>query len=46
MLQDNHSINDAGHLTVAGVDTVALAEEYGTPLGVADSILGGGETIE
>ena len=36
MLQDNHSINDAGHLTVAGVDTVALAEEYGTPLYVMD----------
>ena len=36
MLQDNHAINAAGHLTVAGVDTVALAEEYGTPLYVMD----------
>jgi len=36
MLQDNHSINAAGHLAVAGVDTVALAEQYGTPLYVMD----------
>ena len=36
MLQDNHGVNAAGHLTVAGVDTVALAEKYGTPLYVMD----------
>ncbi len=36
MLQDNLSVNAAGHLAVAGVDTVALAEEYGTPLYVMD----------
>ena len=36
MLQDNLSVNAAGHLTVAGVDAVDLAEEYGTPLFVMD----------
>ena len=36
MLQENHSINAAGHLTVAGVDTVSLAGKYGTPLYVMD----------
>ena len=36
MLQDNHGVNAAGHLTIAGVDTVALAEEFGTPLYVMD----------
>ena len=36
MLQDNHTINAAGHLAVAGVDTVSLAEEFGTPLYVMD----------
>ncbi len=36
MLQTNHSINAAGHLAVAGVDTVALAEKYGTPVYVMD----------
>ena len=36
MLQTNHSINAAGHLAVAGVDTVALAAKYGTPLYVMD----------
>jgi diaminopimelate decarboxylase len=36
MLQQNHSLNDAGHFCVAGVDTVALAEKYGTPLYVMD----------
>ncbi len=29
-------INDAGHLTLAGCDALALAEEYGTPLYVYD----------
>ena len=32
MLQSDHGINRAGHFTVAGVDTVSLAEKYGTPL--------------
>lgn len=36
MLHDNLSINAAGHLCLAGVDTVALAREYGTPLYVLD----------
>ena len=36
MLHDNLSINDAGHLCLAGVDTVSLAGEYGTPLYVLD----------
>ena len=36
MLQDNLSVNAAGHLTVAGVDAVELAAEYGTPLFVMD----------
>ena len=36
MLQDNFSVNAAGHLAVDGVDTIALAEEYGTPLYVMD----------
>lgn len=36
MLYDNLAINEAGHLTVGGVDTVYLAEKYGTPLYVLD----------
>lgn len=32
ILYDNYQINTQGHLTVDGVDTVALAKEYGTPL--------------
>lgn len=39
MLQNNHAVNAAGHLTVAGVDTVELAKEYGTPLYVMDEEL-------
>lgn len=39
MLQNNHAVNAAGHLTVAGVDTVDLAKEYGTPLYVMDEEL-------
>ena len=34
--QPNFSVNAAGHLTVGGVDTVALAEKYATPLYVLD----------
>lgn len=39
MLQTNHSVNAAGHFAVAGVDTVSLAEKYGTPLYVLDEDL-------
>ena len=39
MLQSNHTINPAGHLAVAGVDTVDLAAKYGTPLYVLDEEL-------
>lgn len=30
------NVNEAGHLTIGGVDTVELAREYGTPLYVMD----------
>lgn len=36
MLNDNLQINSAGHLTICGADTVALAQKYGTPLYVMD----------
>ena len=36
MLYDNLGINDQGHLTVGGLDTVGLAEEFGAPLYVLD----------
>ena len=36
MLHDNLSINEAGHLTLGGVDTVKMAEKYGTPLYLLD----------
>lgn len=36
MLYDNLGTNDRGHLTVGGVDTVQLAEEFGAPLYVLD----------
>lgn len=36
MLHDNLSINDAGHLTFAGLDTVDLAHEFGTPAYIVD----------
>ena len=36
MLHNNLSVNALGHLTLAGVDTVALAERYGTPLMLMD----------
>ena len=34
--QPNLTVNAAGHLALGGVDTVALAEKYGTPLYVLD----------
>jgi diaminopimelate decarboxylase len=36
MLNDNLQISSAGHLTICGADTVALAQKYGTPLYVMD----------
>lgn len=39
MLQANHSVNEKGHLCIAGHDCVALAEKYGTPLYVLDEDL-------
>lgn len=36
MLHTNLSINEKGHLSFAGVDTVELAKEYKTPLYVLD----------
>lgn len=31
-VSENLNINEKGNLTIGGVDTTALAEEYGTPL--------------
>lgn len=39
MLYKNLGVNDAGHLTFAGHDTVSLANQYGTPLMVMDEDL-------
>ena len=36
MLHDNYSINEKGHFTVGGCDTVELAKKYSTPLYVLD----------
>ena len=36
MLHSNLSVNELGHLTLCGADTVALAEKYGTPLYLLD----------
>ncbi len=36
MLHTNLGINEKNHLTIAGADTVTLAEKYGTPLMVID----------
>lgn len=36
MICDNISVNEEGHLTFAGYDTVELAEKYGTPLYLMD----------
>lgn len=36
MLHDNMNINDEGNLVFAGMDTVFLAQKYGTPLFVMD----------
>ena len=36
MLNDSFNVNEKGHLTLGGVDTVELAEKDGTPLYVLD----------
>jgi diaminopimelate decarboxylase len=36
VLYNNLSVNNEGHLTFGGADTVALAKKYGTPLYVMD----------
>ena len=36
MICDNIAVNEKGHLTFAGYDTVELAEKYGTPLYLMD----------
>ena len=36
MICNNLSVNEAGHLTLAGRDTVELAQKYGTPLYLMD----------
>ena len=36
MLHSNLSINALGHLTIGNVDTIPLAEKYGTPLYILD----------
>ena len=36
MLNERFGVNEKGHLTLGGVDTVELAKTYGTPLYVMD----------
>ena len=36
MLYKNLGINEKGHLTFAGIDTVNAANDYGTPLYLID----------
>lgn len=36
MICNNLSVNEKGHLTVGGVDTVEMAQKYGTPLYLYD----------
>ncbi len=36
MISNSFTVNEQGHLAVGGVDTVALAKEFGTPLYVFD----------
>lgn len=35
-VSENLNVNDNGHLTIGGIDTVELAQQYGTPLYVID----------
>ncbi|MGN0642948.1 MAG: diaminopimelate decarboxylase [Huintestinicola sp.] len=39
LVSKNLSVNEEGHLTAGGVDTVSLAKQYGTPLYVMDEDL-------
>ncbi len=39
MLHKNYGINENGHLTLCGADTVMLAKKYGTPLYLMDETL-------
>ena len=36
MICENIGVNEQGHLTLAGQDTTALAQKYGTPLYLMD----------
>ncbi|MBQ8407331.1 MAG: diaminopimelate decarboxylase [Clostridia bacterium] len=36
MICNNLSVNEKGHLTLAGIDTVEMAQKYGTPLYLMD----------
>ena len=36
MICNNLSVNEKGHLSLAGVDTVDMAQKYGTPLYLFD----------
>ena len=38
-VSENLSVNEKGHLAAGGIDTVSLAEQYGTPLYVMDENL-------
>lgn len=38
-VSENLNVNERGHLTIGGIDTVSLAEQYGTPLYVMDEAL-------
>ncbi|MDY4413846.1 MAG: diaminopimelate decarboxylase, partial [Ruminococcus sp.] len=38
-VSENLSVNEKGHLTAGGIDTVELAKKYGTPLYVMDEQL-------
>ena len=39
MIYQNLAVNETGHLTVAGYDTTALAEQFGTPLMLMDEMM-------
>ncbi|MBD8035237.1 diaminopimelate decarboxylase [Solibacillus sp. A46] len=38
-LYGTQQINEQGHLTIGGIDTIELAEQYGTPLFIYDTAL-------
>ena len=38
-VSENLGVNEKGHLTAGGIDTVELAKQYGTPLYVMDEAL-------